>query len=331
MKRLHLLLCIILAAMLASCSNDSFKVDGDITGLDVPSLRVIFNGDSGIVDLTVDLDKKGHFSFKSNAAQPVIVNLLDHHNKRLAAIVAVNGDHISVKGDATSPMSVKVKGSKVNDDWQLFRNEHAAYYTDPNPSRLCSAIEKYVREHPADILSTALLVADYTDYSDRIKVDKMIKSIQPQARPQSLIGPFRAIAHLETTNNYPRLMTLNLVKHGSDFEQIDLTGHTTLLVLWANPATGHTAASRQIAQALDQAPARFKVIDILAESDTLQWHTTIAADPADWQHYWAPGGPLEQGIQLLHINAIPWYAVTDSTGLITYSGPDLKAALRTAL
>ena len=74
---------------------------------------------------------------------------------------------------------------------------------------------------------------------------------------------------------------------------------------------------------------KVNVIDILAESDTLRWHQTIADE--GWPHYWAPGGPLEQGIQLLGITSLPWYAVTDSTGLVIYSGPNFNEAKKSAL
>ena len=67
------------------------------------------------------------------------------------------------------------------------------------------------------------------------------------------------------------------------------------------------------------------LVDILAESDTMRWYKTIAGE--DWPHYWAPGGPLEQGVQLLGITSLPWYAVADSTGLIIYSGPNLNEAM----
>ena len=95
-----------------------------------------------------------------------------------------------------------------------------------------------------------------------------------------------------------------------------------------NPKADRDAVNRKIETAVEGTDVR--VVDILAESDTLRWHQTIATDPAAWQHYWAPGGPLEQGIQLLGLSSMPWYAVTDTTGLVTYNGPDLTQALRAA-
>lgn len=311
--------------MLASCSSDSFKIDGEVSNLEGVQVRVTFRGDSGLVDEWAPVDKKGHFTFKAPVAQPVIVTLQDHSGKPLTAVVAQAGDHIKVKGNAGKPMGIKVKGNRLNEQWQTFRDEHADFYNDSNTTRLDAAIEKYVRENPADMLSTVLLVADYSDYSDLDKMNKLLKSIDAKARPQSLTMPLTTAIARHQRSNMPRLMSLELVKQETKkFEEIDLTEHRSFISLWANPPRNRNALKDKL-QELDE---NISIIDILTEGDTLQWHRTIARDPKQWRHYWAPGGPLEKGIQLLRPTSLPWYAVTDSTGLITYSGPDLDAALR---
>ena len=324
-----LLSLLILVATLASCSNDSFKIDGDITNLDGTTVKVVFRGDSGIIDSIVSVDKKGHFKFKGKSAQPVIVSLLNHSNHVLAMLVATNGDHLTVKGDAGKEMSIKVKGNRLNEDWQLFREEHAAFYTDANPSRLDAAIEKYVREHPTDMLSTVLLVADYSDYSDLEAVEKLFKAINTEVRPKSLTESLPIDPSGRKKSLMPRLMTLNLIKHGGGFEEIKLSDRVAILSMWANPQNDREKAKSQINGIRESSDNAINVIDILTESDTLRWHRTIAGE--DWPHYWAPGGPLEQGIQLLGITSLPWYAVTDSTGLIVYSGPSFDIAGKKAL
>lgn len=313
-----------MAVALAACSSDSFKIDGDIAHVN-GAVRIIFQGDSGMVDELVKPDEKGRFSFQGEAADLAIVNILNHKGETMTNLVVKNGDHLKVKGDAAKAMSIKVKGNALNEDWQLFRNEHAAFYTDPNPSRLDAAIEKYVREHPTDVLSTVLLMADYSDYSDRAKIDKMLRGIDASARPASLTNNYTDRTNARN-NNLPRLMSLKLAKKDAQFEEINLTEHVTLINLWANPQNNRNALIQQF-EALDD---QIQVLDVLTESDTLRWQKTIADDPAGWKHYWAPGGPLELGIQLLGITSMPWFAVTDSTGMVTYSGPNLSSAIRTA-
>lgn len=315
----------LLLLALASCSSDEFKIDGKFEDLGGNTVMVVFHGDSAMVDEKVEVDAKGRFTFKAVSLQPVLVNLYDWRGELLVSLIATGGDHIKVKGNASKALRIKVSGNRINEDWQLFRDEHAAFYADPNPSRLDAAIEKYVREHPGDMLSTVLLLADYSDYSDRDKMDKMLKSIEAKARPESLVQPFKDNPAWRGRDVIPRLMTLNLIKHHGEYEEIGLTKKVSLISLWANPQSNRKDLIDKL-KALDKG---VRVIDVLAEGDTLRWHNTIMADPDSWQHYWAPGGPLEQGIQLLGITSLPWYAVTDSTGLVTYSGPDLMAAIAT--
>ena len=324
MKQIQFIAFMLLGIMLASCSNDNFKIDGTIAGANGTMVKVMFQGDSSIVDEWVEVNRQGKFTFKGEAPQPVIVSLLNHKNEPLAILVATNGDHLHIQGDATRAMSLKVKGNRLNEEWQLFRDEHAAFYTDPNPSRLDAAIEKYVREHPKDMLSTVLLMADYSNHGDRKQVDEMLKSIDPDAKPASLTTAYLGNPLGRKNVSVPRLMTLTLAKQKGVFEEVSLTDRVTLIYLWANPQNDR----KSVTQWLGGIKEKVRVLDILAESDTLHWHHTIEGE--DWAHYWAPGGPLEPGIQLLGINMMPWFAVVDSTGLVTYSGPRLNEAVRNA-
>ena len=54
MKKIHLLL-LLLAAMLASCSSDSFKIDGTLVNLHGTAVRVVLMTDSGMVDESVEV------------------------------------------------------------------------------------------------------------------------------------------------------------------------------------------------------------------------------------------------------------------------------------
>jgi len=314
----------LMAILLASCGGDSFKIEGEISNLNGGVVVVVFSADSAMVDEQVELDSKGRFTFSGVASSPVIVSLTDMRGEPLASLAVVNGDHLKVKGDASKPMSIKVKGNRLNEDWQLFRDEHASFYS--NPDRLDAAIEKFVREHPADMLSTVLLMTDYSDFRDHDKMDKMLKGIDIKARPESLLQPYKDNPVGSRMNHLPRVMALTLVKHGGSFEEINMTEHMSLISFWTLPEENRKALIDKLA-GIDEG---IRVIDVLAESDTLRWHKTIADDPKEWKHYWAPGGPLEQGIQLFGLTTIPWFAVTDSAGLVIYNGTSVDAAIRAA-
>ena len=62
----HLSLLLLLAMALASCTSDSFKIDGNLIELDGHAVSVVLRGDSALVDEVVEVDKKGNFSFKGD-------------------------------------------------------------------------------------------------------------------------------------------------------------------------------------------------------------------------------------------------------------------------
>ena len=93
MNKIHIFAFLMVIALLASCSGNSFKIDGNLTNLHGKNVRVIFRGDSGIVDERVNLDKKGHFSFKLLVDNDRTIHLLSniyylilrvHANRRFA-------------------------------------------------------------------------------------------------------------------------------------------------------------------------------------------------------------------------------------------------------
>ena len=51
------LILLLLVAILASCNSDSFKIDGNIAHLDGNTLKVVFIGDSGVVEEIAEVDR----------------------------------------------------------------------------------------------------------------------------------------------------------------------------------------------------------------------------------------------------------------------------------
>ena len=88
MKKLSVF--IILLVVLGSCNSHEFKIDGNIAGID--GVRIVFSGDSGMVDEWVSIDKKGRFSYKGTSADPVLVSILDVHGEPVALVVAADGE-----------------------------------------------------------------------------------------------------------------------------------------------------------------------------------------------------------------------------------------------
>ena len=318
-----------MALLAASCSGSGFKVDGELEGMHNPRVRIAFMTDSGVVDEWVEMKQDGKFQYRyrQHVEDPVLITLMGMNSAVLCHAVVQDGDHISFKGDASKPTAVKASGNDLNERWQLFRDEHAAFYGDPNHSRLDASIEKYVRENPNDMLSTVLLMADYGDLTSRDKIEGMLNAINIKARPASLLRSFKTQA--TTSQRTPRLASLQLWHKGA-IEQVPLLGHTTLFYLWVNNDDNRQSIVQSLKSLAQQAGDKVTIADVKIAADTLRWSQTIAADSATWKHYWAPGGPGWSAFRQLEINMVPWFVVTNNDGTVAYAGADVQQACRVA-
>ena len=50
MKRLHIVFALLVAMLACGCTSDSFKVDGQLAGLDNNRIRIVYRGADGVID-----------------------------------------------------------------------------------------------------------------------------------------------------------------------------------------------------------------------------------------------------------------------------------------
>jgi len=328
---IYIHLIIFLGALLTtSCTSNSFKLDGSIDQLESPNIRIVFANDSGIVDEYIT-PQKGQFSFKAKISAITLVSILDSHNNLLAQAIAEPNSHIKLHGSADKPTSIKISGNDLNEQWQLFRNEHEAFYADPNPSRKDATIEKFIRENPDNLLSTVLLIADYSNLSDNIKVNELLQSIHTEAKPIALTRTYQALIKSQQLNNKNRILTsMRLVQLGGKHIELATTGRISLLYFWKQPSNNRTHQTQQLKTLTQQTNQQIHIADILIDGDTIRWGNSVKSDSALWQHYWAPLGPLDNSLKPLHITSCPSFAVIDSAGHIAYCGIHIEEACQIA-
>ena len=87
-RQILIIVIVALTAVLTSCSGDGFRIDGNIAAIKGTMVRVVFDGDSGIVDELVNVDNKVHFTYEGESAQPVLVSILDMNGNQLMTVVA---------------------------------------------------------------------------------------------------------------------------------------------------------------------------------------------------------------------------------------------------
>lgn len=310
------------ACLLTACGGgQDFELDLKLKGLGVQTLQVTWLGDSGVMSRRVTaIDNAVHV--EGNVTGLTLVNVTTPQGKVIARVVAEGGDRLSVTGDVNRPLQTTVKGNAVSERWQQFRSSNSALYLEASPARLDKAIETYMERHSSDPLSAVLLLADYSNLADPQHTARLMASLKPEAKPESLLASFKALDSLRP-RSVSTLSTLLLCGTGGDFEQVVVTGHATLLYFWSKLQPDRTADLELLRKAASLPDVQ--VVDVMLDSDTTHWSNLLGKDRTAWRHCWAPGGPTDPSLSGLGIVSAPTWLLTDVNGQVRYNGASRDA------
>ncbi len=325
MKRMVYIAVVALVAIMTSCTSSEFKVNIDISGLGNQNLHVVWMDDKGLTDAFVTAED-GKLSIGGNCHEPTVVGILDSYNKPLVRIVVTGGDNITVTGDANNPHHYRCSGNEAAQEWLAFESKHASLYDVPDRAPLDKAIEKYVAENPESLVSTLLLVVDY---SDAKKASALLDKVAMKVRPASLCESVeRVMAVVEKKDD--TLRTMMLCGTEGDFEPVLAAQQgVTLFYMWHESRNERRENVQSMKWLSRHWGNRLTIVDVSLMPDTLGWRSVARLDSASWKHYWVPGSVLDPAVETLRLRTLPETFVTDSTGRILYRGNDMTAVNNT--
>lgn len=307
--------------LMSSCDNSTFKISADIAGMGNQNVHIVFMGETGVVDAFIPVND-GKFKIKGNSRDLTVVGILDSQNKPLFRVAVSGGDKVEITGDINNPHHYHCKGSDVAEEWMKFESDNAQLYDMADRTLLDRAIEKYVNENPKSMVSTLLLVADY---SDAEAARKLLEKVDVEARPESLVMSIERM-YLAEDKASTQLHTMMLCALGGDFEPLVPASNGATLIYWWND---YTPSRRNDIKAIkdlsSQYGDRLMVADVSLVPDTMGWRPTIKADTTQWKHYWAPGSILDPSVEPLRLRHLPVCILADSAGRQIYRGNDMKA------
>lgn len=315
-----------IVAMMSACDSSTFRISVDVQSLGNQNVHVVFLGDSGVTDKFIPT-QDNKFSVEGSSSNLTVVNILDSQNKPLFRVAVKGGETIEITGDYNNPHHYHCKGSEVAQAWMDFESENAALYSKRGDA-LDAAIEKYVEANRSSVVSTLLLVFDYSDLTTD-KAKKMLASIDEKARPASLVESMEQLIDA-TGKPVTQLRSMLLCRMGGDFEVFSLSkSRSTLILWWSENGQQRREQIAAIKRMSKQYGDKLSVADVTLNSDTSAWRAIVNADSTQWAHYWAPGGILDQSIVNLKLRKLPVCIVVDSTGKQLYRGADMQAAQST--
>lgn len=327
----HLWLALLAAWLLASCSSDSFKIDGKIDGLGTQNVHVVYNGDEGAVDAIMPTHDD-ELRIKCHSSEMTVVSVIDMRGVLLARFAAQNGDEISIMGKLERLDDIKVSGNDVTDEWMTFREANASLYLSLPNQALDQAIEKYVKANPKHLCSTILLLYDHGDLTSNDSKLKLLQQIAPEARPDHLITSAEWLQEYYTHHMAKAVHSLHLCGTSGDFERLVVDKQRSLLYFWNNDFSAESSRLRRdiiaAIKRMKAGDASVMVADILLDADSTRWASSCRRDSTSWRHYWVPGGVADAALKDFRIPSAPYFLATDSLGRITYRGTDVHAAIR---
>lgn len=326
-----MIVCLVLVvAMMGGCKkeNKPFNVKVELKGLGSQNVRVVYSGaDGGIVDNWVKCDKNT-FVIDGTCSNPSLLIVYNVMNVPIIKLIVAGGDELEVKGKVIDQYELTVKGSEMAEQYNDFMLKHKTEYKSANSQALNTAIENFVKDNPKSVVSTALVLLDYSP-DNEAKIDQLLAKIDGSAKPESLMASYNLLKS-RAKKPVTKLTSLNIFEQSSgDFQMASIKGSKPSIIVFWDRELG-ASKRKEIFEELKMIdPTHTQIMDISIDIDSTGWYYATHQDGATWKHYWVPGSMMNGEIASLQVNNTPTIIVTDSLGNQVYRGDDAIIARQT--
>lgn len=320
----------LVVAVMCGCKkeNKPFKVKVELQGLGAQQVRVVYSGaDGGIVDSWVKCENNV-FEIEDKCSNPSLLMVYNQMNVPIVKLVVAGGDALEVKGKILEPYELDVKGSEMAEQYNAFMVKHKTEYKSANNQALNTAIENYVKDNPKSIVSTVLVMLDYSPEDDT-KIDKLLAMIDDSAKPEPLMESYNLLK-ARAKKPATKITSLNIFEQSSgDFQVANIKGDKPSIIVFWDRDLGMNDRKKIFDELKMIEPSQAQVMDISLDIDSTGWHYATHRDAITWKHYWVPGSMMNGEIVNLQVNTTPTIIVTDSLGNQQYRGNDPIKARQT--
>lgn len=307
-------MAIVIALVAASCGDsESFTIEGRIEDNATINIRYVYYT-NGVLNRGITASRDGKFEIKGVAPTPTIVEITDNDYRPLGLLYIANGDRIECTLTRGNPYALKVDGSDVSSRWAAFLNDNADAL---RANKANAAVEKYISDHPDDVVSTLLMLTAYDSSRNAMHADSLMSSISQQARPSILVDGYNAMLQrlvsqtvaepVEAIPYFNRRDSLVSFTPGS--------GKWSMLVMsdeYSGRRDSIVPALRRIRK-LKKA-SDINIVDFSLDRDTIRWHKSTRNDSAGWTQGWVAGSVASPGIDRLGVPRLPYFIIVDSLG-----------------
>ncbi|MBO4722798.1 MAG: DUF4369 domain-containing protein [Muribaculaceae bacterium] len=330
-SRVLIMACLVLVVtVMCSCKkeNKPFKVKVELQGLGSQQVKVVYSGaDGGIVDYWAKCENNA-FEIEGTCANPSLLMVYNRMNVPIIKLVVAGGDKLEVKGKILEPYELDVKGSEMAEQYNTFLVKHKTEYKSANSQALNTAIENYVKDNPKSVVSTVLVLLDYSP-SDDTAIDKLLEKIDDSAKPESLVASY-SLLKARSKEPATKITSLNIFEQSiGDFQMARIAGDKPSIIFFWDRDLGMNNRKQIFDELKMIDPSQAQVMDISIDIDSTGWYYATHQLDSSWKHYWVPGSMMNGEIVSLQVNTTPTIIVTDSLGNQKYRGADPIKARQT--
>lgn len=330
-SRILVMACLALViAVMCGCKKDNrpFKVKIALQGLGSQQVKVVYSGaDGGIVDYWAKCENNA-FEIEGTCSNPSLLMVYNKMNVPIIKLIVAGGDKLEVNGKILEPYNLKVEGSEMAKQYNDFLVRHKMEYQSANSQALNTAIENYVKDNPKSIVSTALVMLDYSP-SDDTAIDKLLDKIDDSAKPESLMASYNLLK-ARSKKPITKITSLNIFEQSSgDFQMAKIKGDKPSLIFFWDRDLGLSDRNKIIEEMKMIEPSQAQLMDISLDIDSTGWYFATHQNNTSWKHYWVPSSMMNGEIVGLQVDKIPTIIVTDSLGNQQYRGDDPIKARQT--
>lgn len=315
----------ILAIIFAGCGrSDSFTVtvDGGDNAAHTPYRLCYADASGAIVTLTEAADDRGHLRLTGYAPDWTIVTLSQEGSVPMLMLPMRNGHKatVTLSDGGTKAETIEADGPAKH---------FLEFLVENSGGNINGAIEKYVSEHPNDVVSAALMVTHYDSRGNERRADSLYSSIDAEARPLSLNRNYTTSYATELNRSGdPRLYPFKLfIAEAETIEQIHFNDHSYTLIAFVDrhrtPAIADTLATLRRLNGKE----RLQIVEVTEAPDSATWRGIIAGDTTavGCLRGWVPAMAASTQLRRMAVPRLPFFILVDSTGMQSHRGSTISA------
>lgn len=322
----------VLCFILMGCSNENFRIVGELPDAKEQSLSAIYVNEAGVQSVKIPI-VEGRFELEGLSPNYTVLYLYDGKKNIITKIVLKNGDKIKIKGTLKHRALLDIKGNDVMEDWNKFRKEnHLLYSEEGNETELDTKIEDYVENNGDKLASLVILLHDYSDLSNTERVHELLNMIKEEKREAQLMKAYADMnAELLKKSDRAQFHSFEFL-NDKDSVQVFMPVRSKMSVIYF--CSNDDADRKEIVTELDSLYSHYgdkkklQVADVMLDSDTTRWKRSVRREKKKWKRYWAVGGMLNKSLKDVEIKSTPEFMVLDSVGQSVYRGDSIEVVVR---